>query len=176
MSRIDVADDVVGERVAVLDERDRTREGAPVTCAERSDESLARPVPAIGHGRMLRSAAAGERRLGTGPAQEHVRGEAADRDEPGGQPVRPARADRRDEGPATTIASPSNALLTLIITVNARPRSASGVQRCTITTCHARTSARCRTPQTTIASAAIQMFGATAAPSAPDRQGRNASG
>ena len=36
--RVDVADDLVGERVAVLDERDRARERAPVAGAERVDE------------------------------------------------------------------------------------------------------------------------------------------
>ena len=47
--RIDVADHLIGEWVAVLDERDRTRERAPVACTHRSNESLARPVPAAVH-------------------------------------------------------------------------------------------------------------------------------
>ena len=43
--RVDVADELVGERVAVLDERDRARERARVARADAGGERLARPVP-----------------------------------------------------------------------------------------------------------------------------------
>ena len=46
---IEVGDDVVGERVAVLDERDRARERAPVAGADAGGEGLACPVAAPGH-------------------------------------------------------------------------------------------------------------------------------
>ena len=44
--RVELADELVGERVAVLDERDRARERAPVAGADACDERLARPVRA----------------------------------------------------------------------------------------------------------------------------------
>ena len=55
--RVHVADHLVGERVAVLDERDRARERAPVAGAQRVDETLPRPFAAGGHrsgGRLAR--------------------------------------------------------------------------------------------------------------------------
>src|SRR6266536_209220 len=50
---IEVGDDVVGERVAVLDERDRTRERATVALADTGGEGLPGPVAAAGHRRPL---------------------------------------------------------------------------------------------------------------------------
>ena len=43
------ATSVVGERVAVLDERDRPCESAPVATADAGDEGLTRPVATAGH-------------------------------------------------------------------------------------------------------------------------------
>src|SRR5207248_1587930 len=50
---IEVADDVVGERVGVLDERDRARERSTVAFAHARRERLAGPVPASGHAGTL---------------------------------------------------------------------------------------------------------------------------
>ena len=47
--RVEIRDDLVGERVGVLDERDRPRERAPVAAADAGGESLASPVTAAGH-------------------------------------------------------------------------------------------------------------------------------
>ena len=47
--RVEIGDDVVGERVAVLDERDRARERAPVAVADAGGERLPCPVAASGH-------------------------------------------------------------------------------------------------------------------------------
>ena len=46
---IEVGDEVVRERVAVLDERDRARERAPVAGANAGGEGLTGPVAAAGH-------------------------------------------------------------------------------------------------------------------------------
>ncbi len=59
-----------------------------------------------------------------------------------------------------------------MITVNARPRTGRTVARCTITTVIGNVSPLPR-PASTIANAAIQMFGAMAAPRSPRAQGRN---
>ena len=47
--RVEVVDEVAGERVAVLDERDRPRERPPVAGADPGAERLARPFPARVH-------------------------------------------------------------------------------------------------------------------------------
>ena len=51
--RIEIGDDLVRERVPVLDERDRARERAPVAAPNACGESLACPVAAPGHQAML---------------------------------------------------------------------------------------------------------------------------
>jgi hypothetical protein len=47
--RIEVADDFVGERIGVLDERDRPRESAPVAGANAGSERLPREVTPCCH-------------------------------------------------------------------------------------------------------------------------------
>jgi hypothetical protein len=47
--RIEVAHDLVGERVAVLDERDRACERASVASAHAGRERLASPLTPAGH-------------------------------------------------------------------------------------------------------------------------------
>jgi hypothetical protein len=46
---VDLANELVGERVAVLDQRDRPRERAPVARANARHERLARPLPPARH-------------------------------------------------------------------------------------------------------------------------------
>jgi len=41
--RVEIVDDLLRQGVAVLDQRDRPRERAPVAVADRVDERLARP-------------------------------------------------------------------------------------------------------------------------------------
>ena len=127
--RIDVADHLVGERVAVLDEGDRTRERAAVARQHGLDEALARPVAPLAHARMLRSQPAGDRRLGSDAVREHVarcRPPAAVRQagerRTSSAPRRRSSARRRRPSRA-----PSSALCALMITVNARPRKRSTV-------------------------------------------------
>ena len=45
--RVDLADELVGQRVAVLDERDRPGERTPVALAHARRERLARPLAAL---------------------------------------------------------------------------------------------------------------------------------
>src|SRR2546423_14459176 len=52
--RIELADDLVGERIGVLDKRDRPRKSAPVALADGRRERLARPVPPPSHAETLR--------------------------------------------------------------------------------------------------------------------------
>jgi hypothetical protein len=47
--RVEVGDDAVRERVAVLDERDRACERAPVALADAGGKVLTRPVAAAWH-------------------------------------------------------------------------------------------------------------------------------
>ena len=47
--RVDLTDELVGERVAVLDERDRPREGEAVARAHAGREGLPRPLSPLGH-------------------------------------------------------------------------------------------------------------------------------
>src|SRR6266508_6229328 len=47
--RIQVADELVGERIGVLDQRDRARQRSRVPGANTLGEGLTRPVPPPGH-------------------------------------------------------------------------------------------------------------------------------
>ena len=47
---IEIVDDACGERVAVLHERDRSRQRPPVAVGDPRDEALARPVARPHHG------------------------------------------------------------------------------------------------------------------------------
>ena len=107
--RIELAHDAVRERVAVLDERDRARERAPVARADAGRKCLARPVAASGHrGATLLSAPNRRRTMaGTnakrsgrpeeacGPAVRHDRTRRQpNRRKPKRPPVLPAGAPR----------------------------------------------------------------------------------
>ena len=93
--RIDVADDLVRERIAVLDERDRTRERTPVARQHRLDETLARPVAPLAHAGMLRSQLAGQDSPRPDTPREQERRQAAARDEHTGDGEGPPRRRRR---------------------------------------------------------------------------------
>ena len=119
--RVELADELVGERVGVLDERDRARERPPVAAAHALDQRLARPL-ARGHGRNLERGRTGGfalgRRLGRpgGPraprAKERDERRDAGRAPPGPRPQRGPTASV--SGPATTCRPPSTTKFELI--------------------------------------------------------------
>ena len=78
-------------------------------------------------------------------------------------------------GPAASIARPRTTKFVLMITVKARPRSRSGALRWT-SVMLATTATPLPSPETTIAAAATQMLGATAAMPTPVAKTRIPSG
>ena len=127
--RVEVADELVRERVGVLDERDRPRERAAVAGAHARDERLARPL-APGHRQLCADSErqpARARTPASGAASRSRSSAAARRDTPPRSAHDPARPDRVDErARRATIPSPSTAKFELMISVNARPRSVVG--------------------------------------------------
>ena len=113
--RVELAHELVGQRVAVLDERDRARERAPVAGADARRRALARPVLAAATRtpasastaalrRVLSPTAARQRRSATQPTTSASTTPTADR-------VDPARADASVSGPATTMPRPEHGVV-----------------------------------------------------------------
>src|SRR5579884_1627262 len=168
--RVQIAHDLVGERIAVLDERDRARERAPVTRAERVDEALARPVAAAAHAPAPSPASVG---AGSTPRASPRTVTALPAVNAAAIPYVQRAPTLAVSAPDATIARPSSALWMLMMTVNARPRTRSDVWRWTIRTVIGKARPLPK-PVTTMASAAIHTSGATAAPKMPAASGTNA--
>src|SRR5581483_8511128 len=168
--RVDIGHDVVGERIAVLDDRDRARERASVAGAKRVDEALARPATAGCYAGCSAPSAGCSTRLRA--STRAVQPPAA------ASPAAVAYVQRAlaaaVSAPEQTIASAKSALCAEMIAANARPRTRSEVARCTITTVIGNVMPF-PSPASTIASAAIQMLGAAAAPIRPSAHGRKTS-
>src|SRR5262249_11013118 len=128
--RVEVVDDLLRERVAVLAQRDGACRRAPVAGASRFDERLARPPPPH---RQLAAVAtrSGAARL---PSLRVIPlATMAATPESAAASAYVQRAPTAAViGPASAIPNPSSAKLTLMIVVNARPRRWSGAPRWTI--------------------------------------------
>ena len=176
--RVEVGDDRVRERVAVLDERDRAGERAVVAVADACRERLARPVTAAGHdGDATRPAGGRARRRAADPARQR----RAPRSRPAaeqrrGDPYVQRGPTNSVSAPAATIAMPEQRVVGAddqrerATAQPVRPCSAGRSGR------SSGTPARCRSRRPPSRAAATQMFGAIAAPRMPAAQGRKASG
>src|SRR4051794_26302943 len=125
---IEIGHDLVRERVAVLDQRDRARERTWVAVADARSQRLARPVTASGHdGRCYAAcsrasaASAGIPRASTSAVNPPAPRSAAATTYVQRGPASSVSA------PEATIAIPRSRLCALMISVNARPRSRSSV-------------------------------------------------
>src|SRR5262245_13465950 len=132
---IEIANDLVGERIGALDERDRPCQRPAVTVANARGERLTGPGMPARHGyptaetaSPFASSCAGCMEMAWTSTYATTAATAA---------ITPAPANTQRapkvsvSGPATTIPSPSTAKFVLMITVKARPRSSSGAPRWT---------------------------------------------
>src|SRR5262249_54069088 len=148
--------DVVRERIAVLDERDRARQRAAITVADPRRKRLAGPVAPPGHYAACCCATTPpvrSPRASTNAVSEDAPNSAAATPKVQRAPATAAKP------PALRIPMPSSALWALMITVNARPRTRSEVCRWMMRTLigNARPLPK---PFTAMAKAPTQMLGA----------------
>src|SRR5262245_41931859 len=112
--RIEVVHDLVGESVAVLDERDRAGERAPVAGAHGLHERLARPLTPVGHGCECYVAGSSPIAAGAFVVRKSANAVAAPSSRAPAAITYVQRAPAfATSAPAETIASPSTALWTL---------------------------------------------------------------
>src|SRR5207253_6535527 len=116
--RVQVADEVVGQRIRALDERDRPGERPAIAGADAGGQRLPRPLAAPGHQRVAGSGnGAGARRsIAYAVTEATAMKQAAI-----AQTQRAPMAST--SGPATAIPIPSTAKCKPMISVNARPRT-----------------------------------------------------
>ena len=140
--RVEVGDDAVRERVAVLDERDRACERAPVAVAdaggERLPESSRGGPPPRGSTQCAAATGVGSRRTsasdGASPPRLRASSLPANAATSAAPPARrpdPARAQSRSRAGPPTVPMPTRTYVELITKVSARPRSTSKVPRWT---------------------------------------------
>src|SRR5439155_10788362 len=139
--RIEVAHELVRQRIGVLDQRDRSRERAAIAGAHAVHERLARPLPPSGHGQTLRrqlttettsTSGSGSSDGCSGTRRVSTLATSAARAAIIAAPPYSQRAPKRSvSGPATIMPMPISANVELMSTVKARPRSRSATPRWT---------------------------------------------
>src|SRR5438874_1358230 len=172
--RIEVGDDAVCERVAVLHERDRACERAPVALPDAGGKVLASPVAPSGHGpesiQFAATTGACSRwryssSAGASPPSLRARSEPASAAATSITP-QAAQIQRGPVGsrssPPSAFPTPRRAYVKLITNVSARPRIRSKVPRCTRSALQA-IATPFPIPVTKTQQEATQMFGLTAA-------------
>src|SRR5688572_7308909 len=132
--RVEIVDDARREGVAVLDERDRPGQRAPVATGDPRDEALPCPLSPAGHDTGPGNETGATSRSGASALAERSSRKPTSAPRPAQAPemANTQRAPMASvSGPAMTIPSPRSAKFVLMITVKTRPRSSSGAPRWT---------------------------------------------